>query len=524
MPTERLPMRNIREVLRLKLEQNRSHREIGRSLSISCGVVSSVMSRATVKGLDWSHARELNDEQLELLLYGPKCPAGVHRPEPDFATIHTELRRAGVTLELLHIEYKEQYPNGLRYSAFCEHYGRWKKRQRLSMRQVHKAGEKTFVDYSGKKPQIVDRQTGEVTDVELFVAVLGASSLTYAEATLTQQSRDWIASHVRTCDYFGGVSAVIVPDQLKSGVTRSCRYEPGLQRTYRDWARHMDAVVIPARPRKPKDKAKVEVAVQVVQRWVLARIRNQTFFSLNELNERIWELLEDLNARPMKAYGNRSRRQIFEEIERSALKPLPARSFVYGDWVYPRANIDYHVDVERHFYSVPYTLAISRPEMEVWLTATTVEIFNRGERVWTHVRSYKPGLHTTEPEHMPKAHQGHLEWTPSRLIHWAATVGPQTEELARQILQTRRHPEQGYRSCLGIMRLSKRYGTQRMEAAAERATSAGALSYRHLESILKHGMDRIPLQRSRTAARPCIQHDNVRGAAYYTKESTRDAD
>lgn len=524
MPTERLSMRKIREIIRLKLVLKRSHRETARSLGVSLGSVGSVMARIREKGLSWSKVGELSDERLEQLLYGPRLPGGVERPEPDHAHIHTELRRSGVTLELLHMEYLEQHPDGLRYSAFCEHYRQWKNRQRLSMRQVHKAGEKAFVDYSGKKPQIVDPQTGEVVDVELFVAVLGASNLTYAEATLTQQSRDWIASHTRAFEYFDGVSAVTIPDQLKSGVTRACRYEPGVQRTYRDWARHMGTVVIPARPRKPKDKAKVEVAVQVVQRWVLARLRNETFFSLEALNERIWELLEDLNARPMRAFGNRSRRQLFEEIERSALKPLPAQPFVYGDWVYPRANIDYHVEVDRHYYSVPFSLAQSRPQMEVWLTATTVEIFSRGERVCAHRRSYKLGHHTTIAEHMPKAHRAHLKWSPSRLIGWAATVGPQTEELVRQILKSRRHPEQGYRSCLGIMRLSKRYGAERMEPAARRALAVGALSYRHVESILKHGLDRLPLQEAQGDVRPPIVHANVRGPSYYAKEHKTHAD
>jgi transposase len=381
------------------------------------------------------------------------------------------------------------------------------------MRQVHTAGEKAFVDYAGQRPTIVDSTTGEVIAVELFVAVLGASNYTFAEATRSQQSADWIASHVRAVEYFGGVPAVWVPDQLRTGVTRPCRYEPGVQRTYVVWAQHYQTVVLPARPAKPRDKAKVEVGVQVAERWILARLRHETFFSLAALNARIAELRTALNARPMKGYGGRSRRDLFEQFDRPALRPLPAERFVHGDWLEVRVNIDYHVDVDRHFYSVPHALV--HATLDVRLSATTVEIFQRGARVWVHARSHQPGRHTTVVAHMPKAHRAHQEWSPSRLVRWGATIGPETATLVEQILASRPHPEQGYRSCLGLLRLAKQYGPARLNAACARAVAVGARSYRHVDSMLQHGLDQAPLPLDAPIARPAIPHDNVRGPAYY---------
>jgi transposase len=518
MATERLPMRNIREILRLKWTLKRSHRDTARSLGISPGAVASVMSRATAIGLTWDALDDLNDEALEQRLYGPKVTGRPARPLPDPAWIHTELRRAGVTLELLHLEYLGQHPDGYRYSAFCLHYRQWVDRQRLSMRQVHTAGEKLFVDYSGKKPEVVDPATGVVRPVELFVAVLGASNYTYVEATNTQRSADFIQSHSHAVEYVGGVPAAIVPDQLRTGIRDPCRYEPILQRTYEEWATHYSTAIVPARPAKPRDKAKAEVGVQVAQRWVLARLRHETFFSLAALNARIRELLADLNARPMKGYGGLSRRDLFERFDRPALRPLPAERFVYTEWRQARVNIDYHVDAAHHYYSVPYALIHQR--LDIRLSATTVEVFQRGTRIWVHRRSASVGGYTTVPEHMPHAHRAHLEWSPSRLIRWGATVGPQTEALVQQILASRPHPEQGYRSCLGLLRLAKKYGPERVEAASGRAIAVGARSYRHVESILKHGLDRLPLDPDDTPPHPRLVHANVRGPAYYQEGDT----
>ena len=358
----------------------------------------------------------------------------------------------------------------------------------------------------------VDPSTGEITEVELFVAALGASSYTYAEATRTQQSHDWIASHNRALIFFGGSTEVWVPDQLKSGVTRACRYEPEIQRTYQEQAAHYGAVVIPARPKKPRDKAKAEAAVLVAQRWILARIRNQTFFSLDELNERIAELLEALNHRPMKAY-KASRRELFERLDRPALKSLPSVSFLFGTWKKATVNIDYHVDVDGHYYSVHH--ALIGEGVEVRTSATTVEIFFKSKRIASHRRSHRRGFHTTQPEHRPKSHRDHSEWTPSRLIRWAEKIGPQTRDLVAAILADRPHPEQGYRSCLGILRLAKRYDAPRLEAACTRALAAGARSYKHVETILKNGLDRVEPESPDTSTRNPIAHENVRGPEYY---------
>jgi transposase len=453
---------------------------------------------------------------LERTLYGP--PAGEvtgARPEPDLGWIHQELRRPGVTLELLHVEYLAQHPTGYRYAAFCNRYRAWRARQRRAMRQVHKAGEKAFVDYAGQRPTIVDPATGERIAVELFIAVLGASNYTFVEATRTQQSADWITSHTHAVEYFAGVPAVWVPDQLRTGVSQPCRYEPGVQRTYAEWAQHYHTVVIPARPAKPRDKAKAEAAVQIAERWILARLRDERFFTVEALNARIRELLTDLNHRPMKGYGGRSRRDLYEQFDRPALQRLPAERFVHADWLRARVNIDYHIEVDHHYYSVPY--ALIHEGVEVRLSATTVEVFHRGTRIAVHPRSHLPGRHTTVADHMPHAHRAHLEWSPSRLIRWGATIGPETAALVQAILESRPHPEQGYRSCLGLLRLAKRYGAERLNAACARALAAGARSYRHVDSILKHGLDRQGVLRDAPAPRPARVHANVRGPAYYQK-------
>jgi len=523
MGAERLSMRQIREILRQKWALGLSHRTVAESLRVGLGTVTSVVRRAQAAGLDWAAVQALGDDQaLESRLYGRADVAGQRqRPWPDCAAIHAERTKPGVTLELLHLEYLERHPDGYRYTRFCDIYRRWLRRRGLSMRQLHRAGDKLFVDYAGQRPHVIDPTTGEVVEVELFVAVLGASNYTYAEATRTQQVPDWIASHERAFIFFGGVATALVCDQLKSGVALPCRYEPGLQRTYEACAAHYGAVILPARPGKPRDKAKVEAGVLVAERWILARLRHERFFSLAALNARIDELLTALNTRRMRRY-QASRQELFERIERPALRPLPPEPFVYGEWVLARVNIDYHVELHRHYYSVPYPLA--HEVVDAWITATTVELFHRGQRVAAHRRDPTAGRHTTTPAHMPKAHQQHLEWTPSRLTAWGATIGPQTAALVSAILADRPHPEQGYRSCLGLRRLSRRYGAPRLEAAATRALAAGARSYRHVDSILKHGLDRLPLEDSPLPARPRPPlHAHVRGRAYYDGDAAAPA-
>ena len=506
-------MRQSKEILRQKWQCGRSHRDVAASVGVSAGAVAETLRRAKRAGMaSYAEVEEIAPSALEGHLY-PSTEKIAARVAPDCAWIHRERRRPGVTLELLHHEYLEKAPGGYGYTQFCELYRRWAKQRGASMRQVHIAGEKTFVDYSGKRPCIWDAKTGAKIQVELFVAVLGASSYTFVEATETQRGRDWIGSHTRAVAYFGGTTTAYVCDQLRSGVTTPCRYEPGVQRTYEDWAEHHNAVILPARARHPKDKAKVEVAVQVAQRWILARLRNEKHFSLESLNIRIAELLEDLNCRTMRVY-RASRREMYERHDKPALRRLPPTPFVYSTWKHAKVNVDYHIEVDGHYYSVPHQHM--GDEVEVRFTASTVEVLRDGRRIASHARSYKRGQHTTVDEHMPVAHRKHKEWSPSRLINWAGTIGAQTKALVEAILSERRHPEMGYRSCLGILRLSKRYGEARLEAACARAVQARARSYRHVDSILKNGLDRQPLP-SQPAARKEVplQHENIRGPHYY---------
>lgn len=511
MAGQRLSMRRSREILRRKYEQGHSHRDVARSLGVGVGTIGATLKRARDRGLSsWREVEGLSEAELEARLYDTDPRTG--RPIPDCLRIHTERQRRGVTLELLHLEYLEQHPDGYRYTQFCEHYRRWAKKRKLSMRQVHRAGEKAFVDYAGHKPKVVDWVTGEVREVEVFVATLGASSLIYAEATETQRSADFLASHTRAVEFWGGVPELFVPDQLRSGVRDPDPYEPLVQRTYEEWATHYGTSILPARPRKPQDKSKVEVSVQLVERWILAPIRDEIFHTLTALNQRIRELLEALNERVMRDYGQ-TRRERFEQIDQPALQPLPVERFVYAAWKWAKPNVDYHIEVEKHFYSLPHPLVGER--VEVRFTARTLEIFHKGQRVAAHRRSHRVGGFTTTPAHMPKAHRAHLEWSPTRLIDWGASVGPRTAALIRAILEARPHPEQGYRSCLGILRLSKQYGHARLEAACHRAGRVQARSYRHVASILKNGLDREPIADDAPPPRPPPRHENIRGGDYY---------
>jgi transposase len=508
-------MRQLREILRLRFEAGLAQRAIASSCSIGLGTVYESLRRFARTGLSWPLPEGVDDAELESRLFGTAGRPSIPRSLPDLAWVHRELRRPGVTLQLLWHEYVEVHPDGLRYSQFCERYRRWSERLNPSMRQVHRAGEKTFTDYSGKKPSIVDRMTGEATPVELFVAVLGASSYVYAEASPSQDLASWIGSHVRMVEFFGGSSAIWVPDNLKSGITTACRYEPEVNRTYADLAEHYGAVVIPARPRRPKDKAKVEVSVQVVQRWVLAALRNRTFFSLAELNEAIWEKVAQINARLMKKLGA-SRKELFERLDLPALKPLPASRYELRQWKRCGINIDYHVEVDHNYYSVPHDLRHETVErVEACFNQTTVEIYFKNNRVASHVRLSGRGHHATRPEHMPAAHRAHAEWSPSRLISWGEKTGPATGRVVAEILRSYPHPEQGYRSCLGLLRLSKSYGLARVEAACVRAEGLGSPRYQTAKNILASGTDRLPFEEEAFVTPSLPFHDNVRGAGYY---------
>ena len=506
-------MQHLREILRQKLALGRTHRQIARSLGISPSTVSVVSIDARALGLDAAAIEALTDAELEARFY-PKTLSSCVRPEPDCAALHLELRRPGVTLALLHVEFLTAQPDGLRYTAFCDRYRAWAKRQSLVMRQVHVAGDKLFVDYAGMKPRIVDPVTGEITEVELFVAVLGASNYTYAEATRTQQVCDFVGSVARTLTFLGGAPRAIVPDQLKSAVITACRYDPGVQRTTAELGRYYETTILPARPRSPRDKAKVEVGVQIAERWLLARIRNETFTSLGALNARLFELTVDLNGRTMRTY-KATRRELFERLDKPALTPLPAEPFEASSWKKVGLNIDYHVAFEGHLYSAPH--ALRHEDIELWLRATssTIEIFHGRERVAGHLRSYVRGGFTTTPAHMPSSHRAQAEWTPSRILGWADQVGPSTRALCEVILRERHHPEWGFRSCLGLFRLAKKYGNARLDAASRRALYAGARSYRPVLTILQHNLDGLPLPAPEAPATAGASHENVRGPDYY---------
>jgi transposase len=410
------------------------------------------------------------------------------------------------------MEHKEGHPDGYQYSWFCQAYRIWQRHLDVVMRQEHRAGEKLFVDFPGQTLPIVDPATGEITAAQLFVAVLGASSYTYAEALPSQELPHWIAGHVHAFTFFGGCTRLIVPDNLRSGVTRAHRYEPDINRSYEEMAAHYGAAVIPARPRKPRDKAKVESGVLLAERWILAALRDRTFFSIAEANVAIRERLEWLNARPFRKLPG-SRLSLFEGLDRPALRPLPARPYEYATWKTARVNIDYHVEVDRHWYSVPYQLV--GLACDVRSSAAVIEVFHRSARVASHRRSGEQGRFTTDAAHMPESHRRHLEWTPGRIVAWAQRTGPATGALVAAIMASRPHPEQGYRSCLGIMRLGRRYGDERLEAAAARAMAIGSHSYRSVESILKNGLDGLPLPGAETPVPTIGDHANVRGAGYY---------
>jgi len=505
-------MRKVREALRLKFSCGLSVSGIARSLCVARSTVSEYLSRANSAGISWPLSNDLNDDALERLLFPlPLSVPSSKRPLPDFSDIHEELKRKGVTLLLLWQEYKAKHPDGYQYTRFCNLYRKWKGHLDLPMRFNHKAGEKMFVDYCGQTLPVVNRKTGEVREAQIFVAVLGASSYTFAEATWTQSLPDWTGSHVRAFENFGGVTEIIVPDNLASGVSKACRYEPDINPTYQDLAMHYGTAVIPARVRKPRDKAKVESGVLLVERWILAKLRHRTFFSLAESNEAIGELREALNNRPFKKLPG-SRRSLFEKLDKPALKPLPPSPYQYAEWKKAKVNIDCHVEVLDHYYSVPYRLV--RQTVDIRTTSATIEIYHKGKRQASHMRNRFKGRHTTTKAHMPKSHQRYLEWTPSRILIWAKKTGEATADLLAEIMARRPHPEQGFRSCLGIMRLGKAYGDERLEAACERALVINAFSYKSVQSILKTGLDQQPLPEQPKQQDP-IDHQNIRGSHYY---------
>ena len=512
MPREHLSMRKIKEILRLKWESTLGDRQVAKSCGVSRSTVSDYVCRAKAAGLSWPLPEELDEDTLAGLLFPPTEPTTSQTPLPDWAEVHRELKHKGVTRWLLWSEYKDRYPDGLQYSQYCQRYRDWRATQSVVMRQDHKAGEKLFVDYAGMTLEVIDRRTGEIRKASIFVATLGASSYTYAEATLSQSLPDWLGSHVRTLAFLGGCPTVVIPDNLKTGVTHPSFYEPELNPSYVDLARHYHLAVIPARVRRPRDKAKVEVHVQIVEREILAPLRHRPFFSLDELNEALRQGVDRVNRRPLQKQRI-SRQQLFEQLDQPALRPMPNHPYQFGEWKRAKVHPDYHIELVGHYYSVPHPLV--RQTLDVRFNAHTVEIFRKGQRVASHRRSFQRGAHTTITEHMPKAHQRAGNMTPQRLLDWAQNIGPDTETWVRVALKRRPHPEQGFRTCLGALNLAKRYGKDRLNAACKRALTVNAFSYRSLESMLKHKLDQQPLPKEKQTSIALPEHPNVRGPDYF---------
>jgi len=521
MSARRLSVRKIKEVLRLKWEFGSSNKQIAKSCNIARSTVREYLRRAQSAGLSWPLDRDLDDSGLENLLFPikPVIPS-YQRQMPPMDYLFQEMKKKGVTLQLLWYEYKETNPDGYQYSQFCHLYRQWVKKLDVTLRQEHRAGEKLFVDYAGQSFSIINRATGEIINAYIFIATLGASNYTFAEASLRQDLPSWINAHVHAFEFFDGVTEILVPDNTKTGIKHPCRYEPDINPTYQDLADHYDTTVIPARPGRPRDKAKVESAVLVAERWILAALRNHQFFSLAQLNKAIREKLRDLNSRKFNKL-NTNRRTLYETIDKPALKPLPVHRFEYAEWKKLMVNVDYHVEVEHHYYSVPHQLV--KKQVDVRITSHTVEVLFKNRRVASHKRSYQQGSFTTLPEHMPKSHQRYLEWTPSRIIKWAANNGPHTEKLVTRIMENRPHPEQGFRSSLGIIRLAKHYDPQRLENACARALRIKGYSYKTVKSILKNGLDQQTLLFDQADQRRSPDHQNIRGKHYYQQKETADA-
>jgi len=518
MPRERVTMRKIREILRLVWCCNQSRRDTAKACGVGKTTVDDTINRATAAGLSWPI--DLDDEALERLLYPPPLPPSSRKlKQPSWQALHDELaKHKHLTLMLLWQEYKEGEPGGYQYSQFCELYRQWRKKLDRSMRQEHRAGEKFFVDYSGQTVPIVDAVTGEVRDAQIFVGVMGSSNLTYAEATWTQSLADWTGSHVRAFEFLDAVPHCIVPDNLLSAVSKACRYEPDLNPTYAELSEHYGTAIIPARVRHPKDKAKVEGGVLIAQRFILAHLRKRTFFSLAEANVAIRERLALLNQRPFKKLPG-CRQSRFEELDRPVMLPLPPTPYQYAQWKKARVHIDYHVELEGHFYSVPHRLV--KEQVDVRYTETTVECLHKGKRVASHFRSSVQGRYTTIPEHMPKSHREFAKWTPQRIISWAGETGAATALVVENILSRKAYPEHGFRSCMGVISLGKRYSKERLEAACTRALAIKGISYKSIKSILENNLDQKPIS-SPTAPSP-VSHANIRGKNYYNDEKQKES-
>lgn len=507
-------MRYVKDVLRLRFQNHLSVRQIASSCGLPASTVGDYLNRAQAAGLSWPLPTDMTDPQIMERLLNASAPAPTQqqapvKPLPDWPALHEQLNRDGVTLQLLWQEYFKIHPQGYKYSRFCELYERWAHTLDPVLRLTHQPGHKLFVDWAGQKTPLY-HQDGSQSQASLFVAVLGASNKTFVHAFENEKIESWISAHCMAFDFYAGVPKTVVPDNPKTAVIHACRYEPVLHRSYLEMAEHYGTVILPARAAHPRDKAKVETAVQIAQRQILAALRDQRFFSVAQLNQAIKPLLDKLNDQPFQKLDG-SRNSWFDSREKDKLLPLPKAPYELATWSKSKVNIDYHAVVDNHFYSVPYKLI--HQELDVRMGRLTVELFYQGKRVAAHARSHEKGKFTTIQEHRPKAHQAYLDWTPSRMVDWAQKTGPWCAKAVDQILQSKTHPEQGYRSAMGIIRLGKSFGSGRLEAACSRALSLGTCSYKSIKSILENGLDRLPPEPELPLNSP--SHENVRGQVYY---------
>lgn len=493
---------------RMHLEDRQGPTEISLATGIARSTASKYVGRLAVAHVTAARLAQLTAQELFALLT-PRAPAASEKPEPDWTRVHLELRRPHVTKQLLWQEYREACPDGYEYSRFCERYSSWARQVPPTMRQLHVPGARMFVDFSGGTLWYTDVPTGEEREAKLFLAVLGGSSLTYVEPAQDETLATWIGCHVRALEFFGGVPAAWVPDNLRAAVTKSDRYEPLINSTYAQVASHYGAGVLPARARRPRDKAKAEAGVKVANRWVLARLRNEEFLSFAALRAAVRPLVDKINDKPMRALGL-SRRQLFESTERACLRPLPRDRYEWCEWGRATIGSDYHALFDRHFYSVPHVLG--GHTLDVRATAATVEILDGTKRVASHVRSRKIGDKTTLNDHMPASHRAHAEWTPERVRAFAATLGPDAPLFVDALLADKPHPEHGYRACLGLVALARRYPHDRIDKACARALRARALSLRSLRSILANDLDRVQPEPDKG---PLPAHENLRGPDYF---------
>lgn len=512
-----LSMLKIKEILRLKCEANLSNRKIARALNISHSVVNEYTKEFTLTNKKYEDIISLGDKEILSLFKATRVVESKY-PLPDFAKVHIELRNPVVTLTLLHEEYVECCPNkqGYGFTWFCNRYKAYAKKINPSMHLIHKAGEKTFIDFSGKTVDIINPTNGVITKAELFIAVLPASGFAFIKAIASQKKRDFIDAHVDMFEYFGGVTELLVPDNLKSAITRADNYDPDVNPDYASMARHYGAAVMPTRGYKPKDKAHVELSVKLVQRWILARLRNFTFYSIAELNKEVERLAPLYHDKVMKHLG-KSRRELFLELDKQALMPLPTTRYEYKEFKLLKVSKDYHIQLEHNFYSVPYQLIGKK--VEVWFGAKIVTITYEGKTVATHPKLLHKGAYSTQHEHMASSHQKYLEWSPGRIMNWGLTIGSETAKLFKNIMESRPHPEMGYRSCLGIIReykkyQEKEYTEEHLEIISTMAISKHYYKVGQVKDLLKSYK---PKDSDESASLIALgSHDNIRGADYFS--------